>query len=58
LNAARNDLLRGDVSTAKVVEIASGWGFTHMGQFSADYRRMFGEKPSETLHRNATHHGA
>lgn len=58
LNAARNDLLRGDVSTAKVVEIASGWGFTHMGQFSADYRRMFGEKPSETLHRIPAHRGA
>ena len=51
LNAARNDLLRGDIGSATVVEIASGWGFTHMGQFSSDYRRMFGEKPSETLRR-------
>ena len=51
LNAARNDLLRGDVHSDKVVEIASGWGFTHMGQFSADYRHMFGEKPGETLRR-------
>ena len=58
LNAARNDLLRGDVGSAKVVEIASGWGFTHMGQFSTDYREMFGEKPSETLLRVSTHHGA
>jgi AraC family ethanolamine operon transcriptional activator len=57
LNAARNDLLRGDVSSARVVEIASGWGFTHMGQFAADYRHMFGEKPSETLHRIPAHHG-
>ena len=57
LNAARSDLLRGDASSAKVVEIASGWGFTHMGQFSTDYRRMFGERPSETLHRLPTHNG-
>ncbi len=32
------------VSTA-----ANEWGFWHMGQFAADYRRMFGELPSETL---------
>jgi len=55
LNAARNDLLRGDHESAQVVEIASGWGFNHMGQFSTDYRRMFGEKPSETLHRGPSH---
>ena len=54
LNAARNDLLRSDSNSAQVVEIASGWGFTHMGQFSTDYRQMFGEKPSETLRRSST----
>lgn len=32
------------VSTA-----ANAWGFWHMGQFAADYRKMFGELPSETL---------
>jgi AraC family ethanolamine operon transcriptional activator len=53
LNAARNDLVRGSHGSAQVVEIASGWGFTHMGQFSADYRQMFGEKPSETLRRSS-----
>lgn len=58
LNAARNDLLTGSYGSEQVVEIASGWGFTHMGQFSADYRRMFGEKPSETLRRNPSHIGA
>ena len=55
LNAARNDLLRGDHGSAQVVEIASGWGFTHMGQFSSDYRNMFGEKPSQTLQRSFPH---
>lgn len=57
LNAARNDLIRGNSKSAQVVKIASGWGFTHMGQFSTDYRHMFGEKPSETLHRNASRNG-
>ena len=52
MNAARNDLVRGDSKSAQVVEIASGWGFQHMGQFSSDYRKMFGEKPSETLRRS------
>ena len=58
LNAARNDLLAGCHGSEQVVEIASGLGFTHMGQFSTDYRRMFGEKPSETLRRTPSHIGA
>ena len=57
LNAARNDLLRGDHGSAQVVEIASGWGFNHMGQFSSDYGKMFGEKPSETLRRSPSRNG-
>ncbi len=57
LNAARHDLLRGHYGSAHVVEIASGWGFTHMGQFSSDYRHMFGEKPSDTLRRTPSHNG-
>jgi AraC family ethanolamine operon transcriptional activator len=32
-----------------VFDIASRWGFWHMGQFSQDYKRLFGELPSETL---------
>ena len=34
-----------------VNEIAEFWGFTHAGQFGSDYKRLFGELPSETLHR-------
>jgi len=58
LNAARDDLLAGSYGSEQVVEIASGLGFTHMGQFSADYHHMFGENPSETLRRNPKHIGA
>ena len=35
----------------KIADVANRWGFWHMGQFAADYRRQFGELPSETLTR-------
>ncbi len=36
-------------SKAKIADIANAWGFWHMGQFAADYRKLFGELPSDTL---------
>lgn len=41
LTCARPDTL--------VADVANRWGFWHMGQFAKDYRRTFGELPSETL---------
>jgi AraC family ethanolamine operon transcriptional activator len=35
----------------KVSTLASRYGFWHMGQFSAGYKKMFGELPSATLAR-------
>jgi AraC family ethanolamine operon transcriptional activator len=35
--------------TERISTIASRAGFWHMGQFSRDYRKLFGELPSETL---------
>ena len=35
-----------------VTAIAASWGFGHLGRFSIEYRRRFGESPSETLRRN------
>ncbi|MGH7125022.1 MAG: helix-turn-helix domain-containing protein [Stellaceae bacterium] len=52
LEGARRDLLRGSPS-AKVMDIALRWGFPHFGRFSIDYRRRYGETPSETLRRQA-----
>jgi AraC family transcriptional regulator, ethanolamine operon transcriptional activator len=49
LNAARHDLLRNDIHTVSVTEVASRWGFYHFGRFSAAYRRLFGEAPSATI---------
>lgn len=45
LNGARRDLKRGQDS---VQDVASRWGFWHMGAFASDYRRQFGELPSST----------
>jgi AraC family ethanolamine operon transcriptional activator len=50
LNAARHDLLRGAART-RVTDVALDWGFQHFGWFSQDYKRLFGETPSQTLHR-------
>ncbi|WP_434984332.1 helix-turn-helix domain-containing protein [Vreelandella zhaodongensis] len=32
-----------------VTDIATYWGFWHLGQFSHDYKQQFGESPSQTL---------
>jgi transcriptional regulator GlxA family with amidase domain len=34
-----------------ITAIAMRWGFTHMGRFSIEYRRRYGESPSQTLRR-------
>jgi transcriptional regulator GlxA family with amidase domain len=47
---AREALKRGQAETS-VTEIAKSCGFNHMSRFSAEYRKRFGENPSETLGR-------
>lgn len=34
---------------ASVTDLALKWGFRHVGRFSVEYRRIFGESPSLTL---------
>jgi AraC-like DNA-binding protein/TolB-like protein len=46
----RRELLRG-AADARVTEIANRSGFAHLGRFSVEYARRFGEKPSQTLRR-------
>ena len=48
LNAVRRSL-RAAACGAGVADAANAWGFWHMGQFAADYRKAFGENPSDTL---------
>ena len=47
LDAARNEL-QCSGSDRLVSEVAEAWGFNHLGRFSEQYRRRFGELPSST----------
>ncbi len=50
LNAVRNSLLASDREQGhSVTSVALGHGFTHLGRFAGDYRRLFGEPPKDTL---------
>ncbi len=48
LSAVRAELQRSGAHVT-VSEVAVRWGFFQLGYFAVDYRRMFGERPSETL---------
>jgi AraC family ethanolamine operon transcriptional activator len=48
LNLARSALLQARGTTG-VTEIATRFGFAHLGRFSVMYRDVFGESPRETL---------
>lgn len=49
LDGVRRALGRADRDCTRIIDVATEWGFWHMGHFAADYRAMFGETPSETL---------
>lgn len=49
LNGVRRELKRSSRNDAAVQDIAARWGFWHLGDFSADYKRHFDELPSQTL---------
>ncbi|WP_068112191.1 helix-turn-helix domain-containing protein [Tropicimonas marinistellae] len=51
LGRVRRELLVAGPSDVQVGEVMARYGFTHVGQFATDYRRAFGERPSETLAR-------
>jgi AraC-like DNA-binding protein len=34
-----------------VTDAATAWGFWHFGHFSQEYKKLFGELPSDTLRR-------
>ena len=50
LNRVRNKLRHGD-GALSIGQAASDCGFWHMSQFAMDYRKLFGELPSETVAR-------
>lgn len=49
LTEVHRTLLRADRSRTRIINVATDWGFWHMGHFARDYRDMFGESPSRTL---------
>ena len=49
LHAARRELMNAEGALPRVTDVANRQGFLELGRFAADYRRLFGERPSETL---------
>ncbi len=49
LEMARDQLLMARDEGKTVTTVAMGLNFFHLGQFAIDYRKIFGESPSETL---------
>lgn len=52
LQRVRRALLRPNGEEIGVTKSAAEHGFLHFGRFAAQYRRMFGERPSDTLMRS------
>ncbi|GAA4836490.1 AraC family transcriptional regulator [Saccharopolyspora rosea] len=50
LERVHADLVAAD-GRRTVTEIATRWGFAHMGRFAASYRRRYGLSPAESLRR-------
>ena len=48
---ARRDLLNSNPKKTSVTDIAAKWHFWHFGRFSVDYKRLYGESPSESLYK-------
>lgn len=49
LNHVRHQLRTADREAPSIQEMAQNAGFWHMGNFAADYRRLFGETPTQTV---------
>lgn len=51
LNRAYRALHKAEPGAVLIKQAAHNNGFSHLGQFSQDYKQLFGETPSETLQR-------
>lgn len=50
---AHRNLLHSDPGQTCVTDIATQFGFNELGRFAVEYRQLFGERPSDTLRRQA-----
>jgi AraC-like DNA-binding protein len=57
LSQVRGALLSARGQLVTVTEIATDFGFAELGRFSVEYRKVFGESPSETLHQARVSNG-
>jgi AraC-like DNA-binding protein len=51
LNLAHHALRAADANATTVTEVAADFGFWNFGRFSIQYKALYGENPSATLHR-------
>ena len=51
LNEAHRRLATDESGRINVTRVATDLGFGHLGRFSGQYRSLYGEAPSSTLHR-------
>lgn len=51
LNIVKNILVQSK-EPVTISNVAMDWGFWHLSQFAVDYKRLFGESPSQTLTSN------
>lgn len=50
LNCVRRELRQLSPGAGVIREVAGRWGFWHFSRFASEYRSLFGELPSDTLH--------
>jgi AraC-like DNA-binding protein len=51
MHLARRDLVSADPRVTTVTDTATRYGFWQLGRFSVNYKSIFGESPSATLHK-------